>query len=110
MSAFGVTSKFNSWAKYTPCLQCPREDTALGNPTMVQLLLMGSLQAGTFPGHWPHLSLALGQAWNLTGFALSLLLAFRTNHSYDRSASLIHLEQTVSLVGSSRRLVCMYLG
>lgn len=42
------------------------------------------LKAGALPGHWPHLSLALGQAWNLTGFALSLLLAFRTNHAYDR--------------------------
>ena len=42
------------------------------------------LQAGALPGHWPHVTLALGQGFNLTAFALSLLLVFRTNSSYDR--------------------------
>jgi hypothetical protein len=42
------------------------------------------LQAGGLPGHWPHVTLALGQGFNLTAFALSLLLVFRTNSSYDR--------------------------
>jgi predicted membrane chloride channel (bestrophin family) len=41
-------------------------------------------QAGGLPGHWPHVTLALGQGFNLTAFALSLLLVFRTNSSYDR--------------------------
>jgi len=41
-------------------------------------------QAGALPGHWPHVTLALGQGFNLTAFALSLLLVFRTNSSYDR--------------------------
>ncbi|EFN56787.1 hypothetical protein CHLNCDRAFT_21860, partial [Chlorella variabilis] len=40
--------------------------------------------AGALPGHWPHVTLALGQGFNLTAFALSLLLVFRTNSSYDR--------------------------
>ncbi|PSC75458.1 UPF0187 chloroplastic [Micractinium conductrix] len=40
--------------------------------------------AGKLPGHWPHVTLALGQGFNLTAFALSLLLVFRTNSSYDR--------------------------
>lgn len=31
-------------------------------------------QAGKLPGHWPHVTLALGQGFNLTAFALSLLL------------------------------------
>lgn len=35
------------------------------------------LQAGALPGHWPHVTLALGQGFNLTAFALSLLLVFR---------------------------------
>ncbi|KAL4444075.1 hypothetical protein ABPG75_011812 [Micractinium tetrahymenae] len=39
---------------------------------------------GGLPGHWPHVTLALGQGFNLTAFALSLLLVFRTNSSYDR--------------------------
>ncbi|KAL4429986.1 hypothetical protein ABPG77_004356 [Micractinium sp. CCAP 211/92] len=39
---------------------------------------------GALPGHWPHVTLALGQGFNLTAFALSLLLVFRTNSSYDR--------------------------
>lgn len=47
-------------------------------------LLVPCAQAGFFPKHWPHLSLALSTAWNLTGFALALLLAFRTNMAYDR--------------------------
>lgn len=36
-----------------------------------------ALQAGALPGHWPHVTLALGQGFNLTAFALSLLLVFR---------------------------------
>ncbi len=32
------------------------------------------LQRGALPGHWPHVTLALGQGFNLTAFALSLLL------------------------------------
>lgn len=43
-----------------------------------------AVQAGALPGHWPHVTLALGQGFNLTAFALSLLLVFRTNSSYDR--------------------------
>ena len=35
------------------------------------------MQAGALPGHWPHVTLALGQGFNLTAFALSLLLVFR---------------------------------
>lgn len=31
-------------------------------------------QRGALPGHWPHVTLALGQGFNLTAFALSLLL------------------------------------
>ncbi|KAI7842508.1 hypothetical protein COHA_003862 [Chlorella ohadii] len=42
------------------------------------------VSAGALPGHWPHVTLALGQGFNLTAFALSLLLVFRTNSSYDR--------------------------
>eukprot|EP00887_Chlorella_sp_A99_P001239 scaffold14.g1239.t1 len=42
------------------------------------------LKEGALPRSWPHVTLALGQAFNLTAFALSLLLVFRTNSSYDR--------------------------
>lgn len=43
------------------------------------LLLLLWVQKGVLPQHWPHVELALGQVFNLTAFALSLLLVFRTN-------------------------------
>ncbi len=36
------------------------------------------------PQDWPSLTVEAGEAFNLTSFALSLLLVFRTNESYSR--------------------------
>lgn len=36
------------------------------------------------PSHWPHVTLELGQGFQFTAFALSLLLVFRTNSAYGR--------------------------
>lgn len=36
------------------------------------------------PRDWPSLTVEAGEAFNLTSFALSLLLVFRTNESYSR--------------------------
>jgi predicted membrane chloride channel (bestrophin family) len=36
------------------------------------------------PSTWPSLTVEAGEAFNLTSFALSLLLVFRTNESYSR--------------------------
>ena len=57
-------------------------------------------QAGALPGHWPHVTLALGQAFNLTAFALSLLLVFRTNSSCAWRA------RGVEGVGMTRKCMC----
>ncbi|KFM28033.1 UPF0187 protein, chloroplastic [Auxenochlorella protothecoides] len=42
------------------------------------------LKEHRLPAQWPHVTLALGQGFQLTAFALSLLLVFRTNSAYGR--------------------------
>jgi hypothetical protein len=66
----------------TALCSCPK--TTLIMPTIPLPPAMFLPQTGALPGHWPHVTLALGQGFNLTAFALSLLLVFRTNSSYDR--------------------------
>ncbi|KAI8468050.1 MAG: Bestrophin, RFP-TM, chloride channel-domain-containing protein [Monoraphidium minutum] len=61
--------------------------------TLIMVMLMAALvgvyetliMEGILPRPFPHLAhSALDQGFNLTAFALSLLLVFRTNSSYDR--------------------------
>lgn len=42
------------------------------------------LEQGKLPPNWPHVTLNLGQGFQLISFALSLLLVFRTNSAYAR--------------------------
>lgn len=43
------------------------------------------MQAGVLPGSLPGVTFSVtGELFNLSSFALSLLLVFRTNASYDR--------------------------
>lgn len=51
-------------------------------------------QNGGIPHTWPHLTVATGQPFALTAFALSLLLVFRTNTSYDRYVCVVWISPT----------------
>lgn len=70
-------------------------------------------EAGTLiPHDFPGLTVEAGQAFNLTSFALSLLLVFRTNESYNRwlearkawSAILLRSRDLVRQVSTVKRI------
>lgn len=56
-----------------PCWGCAVATLSLRHP-MPAPAAAPCPQRGALPGHWPHVTLALGQGFNLTAFALSLLL------------------------------------
>ena len=68
------------------------------------------------PHDFPGLTVEAGQAFNLTSFALSLLLVFRTNESYSRwlearkawSAILLRSRDLVRQVRNVKHIICKF--
>ena len=68
---------------FAVCMSCC---VPSAHPTCTSCLLMHLLQMGYLPASAPGLTIETNAPFNLTSFALSLLLVFRTNTSYSRWA------------------------